>query len=203
MSVLYRDRPHGTLEELAQAKYHPSQYGSCSPRTQTSLGCPWYDICKFRDHRDRVNGKKGPCNIAALVTLSPAENSETDVMESACFEYYYAGLWQREQQMDKTGEVIAIVAVEGDGRTFQQKENVRAHKKKDPECEACQTGQLCMKRKTVLTTARQVKPFQRLFDRAPMAVAANEAREALAKQVETNRLEGALALQNRLTGADK
>ena len=201
--VLYKDRPVGTLEELREAGLRGNEYGSCSERTTSNNGCPWREVCKFKDHRDAVNGKRGPCNCAVLITLSPQEGSASDVREMPCHMYYYSGLHQREQQMDKTGEVIYIVAVEGDGRKFSETQSVKAHKKKDAECEACQSGQVCNKRRFEVLPEREVRPFKRLSETMPQTIAANKARVAMVKISEAQRLEAALAMQESATGGGK
>lgn len=162
----YKDQPIGTLEELAALNIRRDQYGACAPRTPDTLGCPWFGRCPGKMFRDRQNGLQGPFNLAVFVALTPDEGSHANTIECACHQYFYSGLADRKIQADIARakglpfETIRIVAVQGDGRTFQERERTRAHAKADPNCPACKKGE-CHLMVDTLTKPREVKPFAR------------------------------------------
>ncbi len=159
MDLSGSEKPVGTLEELKEAGLSPTQFGSCSPRDNRNKGCAWFNFCRFREWRDRVNGKKGPLNFVAHVALSPAEGGVANNPEMPCFDYYYSGLYARQRDSANTGEVIKVIGVEGDGKKYKSRISVRAHPKPVAGCLACSDGK-CIKRESKFHES-EITPFAR------------------------------------------
>ena len=111
--------PHGTLDELKKSNLEPSQYGSCSQRTPTNLGCPHFKVCRFHKWKNQEDGHQGPLNVLVQIKLRQQEGGYADNREMPCFQYYDSGLYTRQQNQDRTGEHIAVIGVEGDGTKFK------------------------------------------------------------------------------------
>lgn len=111
--------PHGTLDELKKFDLDPSQYGSCSQRTPTNLGCAHFRTCRFHKWKNQEEGHQGPLNVCVQIKLRQQEGGHADNREMPCFMYYQGGLAARQQRQDSTGEHVAIIAVEGDGTKFK------------------------------------------------------------------------------------
>lgn len=153
------ERPVGTLEELHDNGLSPDKFGSCSMRTRNSKGCAWFQMCRFRQYRDQIGGKKGPVNIGVRVILSPAEGAAADNKIMPCYDWYYTGLSQRQRQGEKTGEIIKVISVEGDGKKIRSRTTVREHPKPEPGCLSCSEGK-CYRRKEVVVE-EEVFPYPR------------------------------------------
>lgn len=154
-NILERAYPQGTIAEVEAEGLPLNTTGTCSAPTKVSLGCSNFHECRFRQHK----GKTGPLNCAIYTELSEAEGGYNAIREAACHEYYSGGYAQRAENAKKTGEIILVVAVEGDGKTIKIRGTQKEHQKKSPDCEACQRGQ-CNKMEDVYET-RPVRPFAR------------------------------------------
>lgn len=123
--------PHGTLDELKKFNLDPSQYGSCSQRTPTNLGCPFYRTCRFHKWKNQEEGEKGPLNVVVQIKLRQQEGGHADNREMPCFMYYQSGLATRQGNQDATGEHVAIIGVEGDGTKFKYRGSRSVGKSRD------------------------------------------------------------------------
>lgn len=100
--------PVGTPESIAAEGQDPARWGSCYPQGAshpsfgTVMGCPF--------HRECIFGRKKPVNKG--VYIQTADGSSRQV-ETSCFSYM-GSLHAREKSMNETGEVIAVIADEGE-----------------------------------------------------------------------------------------
>ncbi len=101
--------PVGTPEAIAEYGESPFVWGSCSeqrsihPKIGGPLaGCPFWSECVFKKDRPR--------NIGVYVETETGANQQR---VSSCFGYM-ASLHPRFKHMEQSGELIAIIADEGD-----------------------------------------------------------------------------------------
>mgnify|MGYP006271201777 CR=1 FL=1 len=142
--------PHGTLDELKKFDLDPSQYGSCSQRTPTNLGCPYYRSCRFHKWKNQEEGHQGPLNVCVQIKLRQQEGGHADNREMPCFMYYQSGLAARQGRQEATGEHVAIISVEGDGTKFKYRGSRSVGKSRDDV------------RMEAFVAEKAVTPFQRL-----------------------------------------
>lgn len=142
--------PHGTLDELKKFNLDPSQYGSCSQRTPTNLGCPYFKACRFHKWKNQEEGHEGPLNVVVQIKLRQQEGGHADNREMPCFMYYQSGLAARQGRQDATGEHIAVIAVEGDGTKFKYRGSRSVGKSRDDV------------RVEPFVAEKQIEEFQRL-----------------------------------------
>lgn len=109
-NLVISNDPIGTPEELQEAGISPLAAGSCSKHTAENIGCSYWSSCAFAQQANGGFRGQGPRNIGYYLKIQEG-NKKEDWM--ACFQYMHA-LHPREQAQDRTGEVIAIVAQEGD-----------------------------------------------------------------------------------------
>ena len=81
--------PIGTYESLIEHNLPPQRFGSCSAPSAKNKGCSAYPYCRFREYRDRINGRIGPGNIGVNV-ITPHGAADGKIM--ACFMFYKSGL---------------------------------------------------------------------------------------------------------------
>lgn len=193
MDAYGTDRPVGTLEELREQGMDPTKFGSCSQRSPQNKGCPWFKFCRFRDHRDQVGGKRGPANFGVRIILSQIEGSAADEKIMPCFDYYYSGLYQRQRQSAETGEVIKILAMEGEPRLIKSRKTVRSHPKPVPGCLSCAEGK-CYLREDAFDEV-PVPPFERAGKVYALHGEAARMREEMMFEEDHDRERAALAKQ--------
>ena len=183
--------PIGTLDELIQIGADPRKTRSCHPRTGSGngsiAGCPWHRMCRFRQWRDQVGGLKGPLNIGVEIVLSPEDGRHTGQMEMACYQYYANQTRARQKQQDESGELIRILAYEGDGRSISEWETKHAPEPGKPDGDPKSP---VMER---VLNVHEVKPHKRPMERFPVVAAANMAKTELMDEDEREALRNALA----------
>ena len=179
-NILERAYPQGTLPEVDAEGLQRNTTGSCSPPNKESLGCPWFNECRFREHR----GKTGPVNCAIYTELAESEGGHNAIREAHCYEYYSGGYAKRAENAKKTGEIVLVVAVEGDGKIIKIRGTQKEHVKRDPDCEACARNQ-CNKMVDVFDE-RKVRPFVRPAEKF---AARNVGRQMLDEMVRTEEKE--------------
>lgn len=178
--------PIGTLEELKEIGADPRKVRSCHERTGAQaggiLGCPHFRMCRFRQWRDQQNGLKGPLNVGVEITLSQIDGRHTAQSEMACYNYYAANIRQRQRQQEESGELIRIVAYEGDGKMISEKETrrVKGEPKESPLMEP-------------YMNVHPVTPHKRPIERFPVVAAAHIASEERMDDVEREALRNVLA----------
>lgn len=175
--------PVGTVEEVSELQLPLYNFATCSAQTPNSMGCPWKRFCDTGNVHLRaiVSGHTppghakplaGPETIAVFRQLTLSEGRAAAVLEIPCYAYYYSGLHQRRQQMGETGEIIKILGVAGDGKKYRFVETVRAHTKRNPDCDDCTAGR-CVKTVT-RTVERELTPLKRPDQRYAMHALGNE-----------------------------
>lgn len=141
--------PIGTRPEIDALGLPSNTTASCSMQTSDNRGCPWFSKCRFRQIRDghtppgHTQALKGPENVAVYVQLSQGQGGAADIKFMSCEMYYQSGLHQRWRHMvsdDSSGEVIKVLGIAGDGKKYIQKEQVKKHLIKDPNCPNCATN---------------------------------------------------------------
>lgn len=187
-------RPVGTLDEITPLRLDQTNVATCSPKTANNLGCSYYEKCRFRMIRDGHTFKgakeplKGPENIAVYYQLSPAEGGEGTILEMGCYQYYSSGLDDRYKQMEKTGESVKVLGIAGqpgpDGKPkkFKFEQQVKAHAKKNPECDDCLQGK-CMQLKRVYDE-RPISPHPRPRDSFKRFLVGAEIHESAVSEIE-------------------
>jgi hypothetical protein len=102
-------QPVGTPDSIHAYGESPLKWGSCAevnsihPKFGGPIaGCPFHADCVFKKDRPR--------NCGVYVEIDSGANQQ---FISSCFGYM-SGLHSRAMQQDKTGEVIAIIADEGE-----------------------------------------------------------------------------------------
>lgn len=189
-------RPIGTREEIDRLRLDPTNVATCSPKTNRNLGCGHFSYCRFRQIRDGATLKgcteplKGPEQIAVYYETSPAQGGESQIFEMPCWQFY-ENLNDRYEQMRKTGDVIKILAIAGqlgkDGKPlkFKFESTVRAHAKRDPNCDDCSQGK-CIATKKVYDE-RPINKMPRPHERKEFRnrVIGNEIREQVLMEQET------------------
>lgn len=173
--------PIGTLDEVRTLGLNPRLVGSCSKQTRDNVGCPYHEQCRFHQWRDGVDGRKGPLNIGIEIILGPVDGGAWGQKEMACFQYYKAGLADRVTDSPQTGEVIRVVAYEGDEKQMSFRETVRENPK-DPND----------KRLLDVIDQRPLRPFERPAKRFPLYAKRENAREQALDEVEREALRAAL-----------
>lgn len=149
MSDLMIWYPIGTLDEIDAVGLPRRITASCSMQTSENRGCPWFSKCRFRQIRDGAQPPgherplKGPENVAVYVQLAQGQGGAADIKFMSCETYYQSGLHARWRNMigeEGSGEVIKVLGIAGDGKKYIQKEHVKMHKTKDPNCPDCATN---------------------------------------------------------------
>jgi len=101
--------PVGTPEAIVEFGENPFKWGSCyAPKSNHPkfggpiAGCPYHDICVFKKDRPR--------NVGVYIEIPEGANQQ---LIQSCFGYMgaYHG---RATQQEQSGEVIAIIADEGE-----------------------------------------------------------------------------------------
>ena len=183
--------PIGTLEELVQIGADPKRIESCSRRTGRSAGgnrgCPWFDKCRFTAWRDKVNGLKGPLNVGVEVMLSQLDGGAHNQFQISCFDYYATHLHERKRQGEDSGELVRIVAYEGDGKEIREWESKHVP---DPNV---QGGGRKVER---YIKQHAVTPFPRPAERFPMEVGRERAKVEILDEVEREALSNVLRRQS-------
>jgi hypothetical protein len=176
--------PIGTLDELKEIGADPKKIPSCHERTKDGSikGCVHHRVCRFRQWRDGVGGLKGPLNIGVEITLAQVDGRHTGQMEMACYQYYNNNTRARQKQQDDTGELIRIVAYEGDGRSIV--ERCTRHPEGEPK-----TSPLMEHYDDI----HEVRPHLRPKERFPIVAAAHIATEERMDDLERETLKNALA----------
>ena len=154
-NILERAYPQGTLAEIDAEGLPRNTTGSCSAPTKENLGCAWFGECRFREYK----GTKGPVNVAIYTELAESEGGNNAIREAACHEYYSGGYSKRAENARKSGEIILVVAVEGDGKLIKIRGTEKEHVKRDPDCIACAKNQC--NRMVDVFDERKVTPFPR------------------------------------------
>ena len=100
--------PVGTPEAIAAYGESPFKWGSCAEQRSIHptlggplAGCPFWNECVFKKDRPR--------NVGVYIEIAEGANQQR---VSSCFGYM-ANLHAREKQQESSGEVIAIIADEG------------------------------------------------------------------------------------------
>lgn len=163
--------PQGTLAELLAHNMRPNAYGSCAKRKpdgdDTVLGCPWWNKCQFTRHK----GVDGPINVGVAVVLSPDEGAYADGKVMPCFHFYGSGLADRARQamLNGTGEIIRVIAEQGDGKKIKERTSERLHIKPDPGCLDCKNPNVdCIKMHEPVAE-REVPRLARMWENTGMA----------------------------------
>lgn len=148
--------PIGTAEKLKEFGLDPIRFGSCSPYIKDqNKGCGAYHHCRFREYRDRLQGRSGPGNIGVLM-ITPQGAAANHI--KSCYQYYQAGDDARRRNADVNGWVVKIVGLEGD--TVKDRGSRMLHAKRDTNCPACQKGN-CQKMQQYVEP-RVIPKFPRL-----------------------------------------
>jgi hypothetical protein len=187
MSEVYvnHNDPIGTLDEIKALGMDPRKVGSCSLRTggvDSNTGCPWFKQCRFHQWRDGVGGRKGPLNIGVDIMLGQVDGGAWDQKQMACFQYYSSGLALRAKNTDRTGEVIRIIAYEGDDKELSERISKRENPA-DPND----------KRMVSTVENRTVQPFPRPATQYPVYQRREQARLEALDEIEADALKKALA----------
>ena len=127
--------PIGTLEELQKFGKDPKTYGSCSIPGDPigSTGCRWFSGCRFRELRDRLNGRQGPDMVGVEIALA---SGAADGRYLPCFNYYRSGLHAKFIDSPKNGDIIRTGHLFA-GDSIKLRKRVRKHAKPEPGCDAC------------------------------------------------------------------
>lgn len=108
--------PMGTLDELRKEGIDPATVGSCSPQHTGVSGCPYYESCIFRFTRNGGFRDHGPRNIGYFHQTHEERRVENfascHLFMSRMRDRQQAG--ERDQQDGKKGEIIEIIAQEGE-----------------------------------------------------------------------------------------
>lgn len=168
--------PIGTLDELKDINANPFKKRACHPRTKTAdgtiLGCPHFRACRFKPWRDqmaRADGTtlKGPLNLGVEIALAEIDGGAVGQMEMACYQYYSNNTRARQKQQEETGELIRIVAYEGDGKMITER------------CTKWVPDGMGGQKMEPYESVHLVTPHKRPKERFAMAAAVNEARQFL------------------------
>lgn len=189
--------PIGTLEELEQINANPFKVRSCHIREKTAdgtiLGCAFFRQCRFRPWRDQMvkpdgTRLKGPLNVGVEIALAQVDGGAMGQMEMACYDYYRANIRSRQKQQEESGELIRIVAYEGDGKNIT--EVCTRHVDSDPKSPVMER----------YNDVHPVRAHKRPLERFPVAAAVGESkrmpymddveREALAGVMSAHGLSG-------------
>ncbi len=137
-------RPIGTLEEVQKIGKSPRMVACCHPQTDSVKGCNRWGRCQsqeeFAPWREKKPGFKGPCNCGVL--LISGDTGAADVRVMACHEFL-GYPWEVMQNADKTGDVVELIALEGEPITVRYTD--REHPRPEPGCNECAKG-TCVKR---------------------------------------------------------
>lgn len=158
--------PQGTVAELRAHNMALNAYGSCAERvpdgSRTVLGCPWWGRCQFREHK----GVDGPINVGVAAVLSPLEGGFADGKVMPCYHYYGSGLADRQLQAmtKKTGEIIKVIAVQGDGKKVKMRGTERLHSTPDPTCLDCTDKDVTCIRMKETVTVTEVPRLRRMWE---------------------------------------
>lgn len=192
MSEIIRWFPLGTLEETDPLGLDRAGTATCSPQGPGNRGCAFYSKCKFPQIRDRMQPPghkqplKGPENVAIYAQNPLSQGGDADIKFLPCFDYYVSGLHQRWRDMvnaDTPGSngVVRILGIAGDGKTYTQREEVKLHEVKNPDCPDCAKNS-CIRLK--LVRGDDGKPIKREIPRFPRP---NQSMERLAAGMEISR----------------
>jgi hypothetical protein len=146
--------PVGSYAALIDHNLNPKRFGSCSAPSGANKGCSSFHHCRYLNYRDGINA---PGNVAVL-SITPQNAAAVNI--KSCFDYYRSGDDGKRRNGDKNGWVIQIVGYEGD--TVKDRGSRRAHRKKNADCPACQSGS-CNKMDQY-EEDRIVPAFERLGD---------------------------------------
>lgn len=175
------NEPIGTLDEIRELGLDPSRVGTCSKRAGKNVGCPWFNNCRFHQWRDGLGGRKGPLNVGVDVILGPIDGGAWDQKQMPCFQFYASGLAARAKNTDESGEVIRVIAYEGDDRELNERITVRENPN-DPND----------KRMLETVETRRVQVFPRPAQRYPVVVKREQARLEALDEIEAEALRKAL-----------
>ena len=198
MDLSGSEKPVGTLDELNDLGMDNTRFGSCSMRTNSNKGCPWFRQCRFRDFRDHVGNKLAPANVAVRIVLSPVDGGAADTKIMPCFDYYGSGLHNRQRQSSETGEIIKVIAFEGDGKKVRSRITARAHPKPVPGCLSCAKGE-CYKRAPGVDEG-EVPKFPRPREVYHAMAEAAMARDEMLAEDEADTMRAAVARSEELGG---
>ena len=179
--------PIGTLDELVEIGADPTRVRSCSKRTGTAAGankgCQFFRQCRFKPWRDQQDGLKGPLNVGVEVILARVDGGKHGQKQVECFNYYAQNYRARARAAEDTGEVIRIIAYEGDGKKISEwctrslpPDTVNKNGKIEPYLDV-----------------HEVHRFKRPAERFPVEVGRQEAREEMMDQLEREALQNVLA----------
>lgn len=179
--------PIGTLAELAEIGADPTRVPSCSKRTGQQAGgnkgCPWHRACRFTPWRDQMQGLQGPLNIGVEVILSNSDGGAHNQKEMECYTYYSANYRVRAKASEETGEIVRIVAYEGDG-----KEIAEWCTRSTPPDSVNKNG-----RAVPYLHKHEISPFKRPKERFPVEVGRQSAREEMMDDLERQALKNVLS----------
>lgn len=179
--------PIGTLDELVQIGADPTRVPSCSKRMGAQAGgnrgCAFYRQCRFKPWRDQMQGLKGPLNVGVEVVLAPTDGGAHNQKQVECFTYYSANYRARSRAAEDTGEIIRIVAYEGDG-----KEIAEWCTRSLPPDAVNKNGRV-----ERYLHKHEVTPFVRPAERFPIEVGRQQAREEMMDDLERQALKNVLS----------
>jgi hypothetical protein len=131
----------------------------------------------------------GPLNVGVEIILAQADGGAMDQFQTPCFNYFNMHLHERKRQGDESGEMVRIVAYEGDGRKITSWESVSA-RPSDPTCRESVRQQV----------SHEVIPFKRPRERFPVDAGREDAKATrtieIMDAVEREALANALAKAN-------
>lgn len=179
------DKAVGTLEEIRDIGMDPARVGCCARRNTAEKikGCAWFKHCRFRQWRDQTNGLRGPLNIGVEIILSQQQGGAWNQSEMACHMFYDSGAAARAMESQKSGEIVRVIAYEGDGKLLK----IRETRRKNPNNADDKTMEQYI-------VERPVQKFVRPKERFPIIAAAEVARDEMRDEQEREALARALAL---------
>lgn len=108
--------PVGTVEEIRKLNLDPKSVGTCAPLGKGTRGCAYYEECPF--HRTKWGGFKdhGPRNVGYFLQTTDFKRVEGIV---SCYRFVSTLLGRmkdgnRAREDGKNGEIIRIIAQEGE-----------------------------------------------------------------------------------------
>jgi hypothetical protein len=181
--------PIGTLVELLEVGGNPKLTQTCSvptgPQAGGNKGCPWGEKhCRFHPWRNQSNGLKGPLNVGVEIMLSRDDGGAHNQMQMSCFDYYAANMHRRKSAGEHSGELVRIVAYEGDGKMIREYES-RAI---DPKATVVGGSKEIVR----YINEHPVWPFPRPKERFPMEVGREQSKQEIMDEVEREALANVL-----------
>jgi hypothetical protein len=201
--VQQSEKPIGTPEEVRDIGMDIGRFATCmTAKTPESKGCPWYDKtdkfdgCRFLK---ALGNRKAPVMVG--ITIINGSNGVAGGVEMPCFDYYYSGLYKRNQWRSLTKDVIKVISIEGDGVKVPLRETRALHPTKDPNCPDCAKNS-CKKRVEEIVR-RPVEPFPRPGDLYASTALAEQMRAEMENETDIDTDILSLKIPGQETGVAK